>query len=554
MDILYTHYILYGIGFIAILVFLFLFHQSNVNGFVKRFDSKLRARVFPVSISKLRIRYFLLLLASVLIVFSLLRPIVYSGKEKVESVNLDIAIALDISPSMLAMDVRPDRLSRAKREVYSLLKSLPDYRVSLVLFSGQAILQVPLTTDYSAINLMLENISPDYISNRGTDIRDALTVAHRSLSSSRTEGIKKMILLITDGEDHSAGLKRVLKELKNDSIIVYTIGVGSLAGAPIPVYHNGQVSEYLKDKNGKAVISKLEGMVLNNIASATAGKLYMVDQSSFNLRRIVDDIISIETKKSFVETRTKDFSDLYQYFLFAAVLVIIAALMMSQKQGVFLSLLFLFVLNDINFAAPFNFFEWMNNFVANRHFTKQEVDRAVNKYMSNTRIDSNNPVTHYNLGNGLVAKGSFEEANKEWQTVLDNSKNNKLKSQVQFNLGLSKLKQQDYEAAKNQFIETLKLNPEDLDAKKNLELVLKQIKKQKKQQKSKPKEDKQNKEGKKKKTKKDEQNKEDETKSGSKSKEGIDKEKAMRILDKYKNNKTFNPNKEKRKAGHENNW
>ncbi|OGI06021.1 MAG: hypothetical protein A2Y40_07450 [Candidatus Margulisbacteria bacterium GWF2_35_9] len=552
MDILYTKYAWFGLLIPILMLAIFWFFNRKHKTFTKNIDEALLKDVYPISFKKLKIKQVIHILIAFLLFVCILRPVIMSKTEKVETIKLDICIALDISPSMLAQDIRPDRLVRAKREIFSLLKYLPNYRVSLVLFSGQAMLQVPLTTDYSALSLLLDNVGIDYISNRGTDVTDALVKAKQSLDSSRDDGYKKLVLLITDGEDHSDGLSRILKQYKKDNVIVYSIGVGSMDGAPVPVYTDGKISEYLKDKNGKAIISKLNGTVLNMIASETGGKIYLVDQSTFNLRRIVDDIVKIEKNKSMSNVRTTNFSDLFQYFLFIAVGLLVFVLVVSNKQGVLFVLFFMLFMSDLNFASPFNFLEWKNNLSGNRYFDKQEIGKAINKYTGNTRINATNPITHYNLGNGLAVEGKPDEAEKEWQSVLDQSKNKNLMSQVYFNKGISKINQQDYSNARDMFINTLKLNPKDIDAKKNLELVLKKIEQQKQQQKQQNKQKKDNQDKNQKEKQKDE--KEGQEKSQNQSKDKLDESEAKRILDQYKNDKTFNPSKEQKKAQNENNW
>ncbi len=250
------------------------------------------------------------------LILTLGRPIIPYGEQIMEKRGIDLVFTLDVSPSMLAQDISQDRLSRAKQEIISLLRRIPQNRVALVIFSGTPFVQVPLTFDHDMLAAALDSVSPESIFNKGTDLTAALETAAGLFTQ---EPMTKTILLLTDGEDHESGLERVLGDLEKKKISVYTIGIGSSGGGPIPIYADGRIVDYKKDKSGNVIVSKLNGDVLTTIAQRSHGAYFLGDQSHFNLQDIYKAIESLEKKKSKVKTRTLSI-ELYQYFLLPAIL------------------------------------------------------------------------------------------------------------------------------------------------------------------------------------------------------------------------------------------
>ncbi|MDD5455933.1 MAG: VWA domain-containing protein [Candidatus Margulisbacteria bacterium] len=476
----------------------------------------------------------------------LLRPVLPIQKDKTETFKMDIVLAMDISPSMLSRDIYPDRLTRAKQEISSLLNHLPAYRTALVLFSGQALLQVPMTVDYGAIKLLLNDIQPDYISSKGTNFFDALRTAETALKPSPPD-FKKLVILLTDGEDHSSALESVINEMKKRGIIVYCIGIGSEAGAPIPVFdEKGNIVDYKKDKQGNPIISRLHGDVLTDIARQTGGQVYFVDQTSFNLSTIVSNIENIEKEKSLVEVKVAGYQELFQYFLAVALFFMVLAIIISSRVSMIAMIfaLIMFYHNTTYASDAFNYSEWKNNQQGNYHIKTRAYNKAIQNYLRNTAKKNINPVSHYNLANTLAGIGKPEEASKEWQKTLEQSKNKKLRSEVYFNQSVVNIKQQNYSEAKNNLINTLKSNPHDQDAKKNLELVLQMLKLNRNQQKQRSSENNQ-------------QNKQQENKDkGQTQKQDskYSKKDAEQILDNFNNNKVFTPQNKRDRKDEDQDW
>lgn len=310
--------------FIASFIFYILFQRKKISFISKN----LLPIIYPISFTKIKLKIFIHILIILLLGITILKPGLPTKKEKIETSNLDILIALDISPSMMAKDLLPDRLTRAKREIYSLLNRLQNYQVGLILFSGSAIIPVPLTTDYASIKSIVEVASPEYISNKGTNFSEVIYQALQNFSEN-----KKILILITDGEDHSKQLERAIKEAKDKDIIIYPIGLGSGGGSPVPDYNaKGQFLGYKKDKKGNHIVSKLNSSLLHSIAKETKGQAFIVDQESFNLNQILKAILAIETKKVEQEVHVKGFQDLYQYFLFPALFLLVISMLISNKN------------------------------------------------------------------------------------------------------------------------------------------------------------------------------------------------------------------------------
>jgi Ca-activated chloride channel homolog len=523
-----------------------LFAMVYIQGVSQRLDQisgDAQVHVYPLSLNKAKLKAFLHFVTLLFLMVALARPIMTKSVENVEVSKLDIVMALDISPSMLAEDIRPNRLERAKREMNSLLNRLPGYRLGLVIFSGAAFQQLPLTVDYSAFKLLLANLNTESISYKGTDLSDALSVSIKSFAGS-DDNHKKVVLLLTDGEDHSQSLWSVVDLAKKKGVIVYPIGIGSKEGAPIPIIGNdGNREGFKTDKEGRTVVSKLRGDTLNKIADKTGGKSYKVNQASFDLPRIVNHIVSLESEKVTVEMERQVSKELYPYFLLPAILLLIITTSLSNIKRV-VSLMLLFgMMGQVSHAKSFNFSQWYHNRQGFKALSGQNPDKGIKHLLKGVGGDYENPLLHYNLGNGLAVAGKMDEAKKEWDQATQKGGNKQLESFVDYNKGLAYLAAQDLEKAKASFIEALKSNPMDLNAKKNLEMVQVKISKQEQQQ---PQQEPAPNE--------DDDQKDEEEKEGKGQQGEFSEEEAENILDQLKDDKLFSPSEEKSTPKIQNDW
>jgi Ca-activated chloride channel homolog len=267
----------------------------------------------------------------VMLVFSLADPQIGTHLEQVKRKGVDIFIALDVSKSMLAEDVAPNRLDKAKHEISTFIDRLQGDRVGLICFSGISFVQCPLTLDYSAAKLFLDDIDTDLIPQPGTAVGSAIKMAKESFVTKEFK--HKVLILITDGEDHEGDPLEAAKEANKEGVVIYTIGIGSPQGAPIPEYDSyGNRTGYKKDRDGNIITTKLDVLSLEKIAFETGGKYYISSTGESELSKIYDDISKMEQKELSARQFTQ-FEDRFQIFLlFVLILLVIETLLGERRK------------------------------------------------------------------------------------------------------------------------------------------------------------------------------------------------------------------------------
>jgi Ca-activated chloride channel family protein len=239
-------------------------------------------------------------------------------------------IALDVSKSMLSQDVAPSRLEKSKLLIQTLLKNLDGDRVGLVIFAGNAYLQMPLTVDYSSLLLYLRSITTNSVPTQGTIITDALEKSEAAFKE--TDKKHKAIIVITDGEDHEENAINMAEELASDGTKVFTVGVGTANGGTIPVYdQNGQITGEKKDENGAVIISKMNANMLQALAKGGNGNYYVLDNTKQVAEFLSKDIAKMETKTINDKVFT-DFVEQFQYFLIFALLILMADFFITYRK------------------------------------------------------------------------------------------------------------------------------------------------------------------------------------------------------------------------------
>ena len=264
------------------------------------------------------------------LVIALTDPQIGSKLQEVKREGLDVFIALDVSNSMLAEDVPPNRFERAKQEISNFIDELRGDRVGLILFSGLAFVQCPLTLDYSAAKLFLDESRVGIIPQPGTAISEAIKAAQQSFVSQEQK--YKVLIVITDGESHEDNPVEAAKEIAKTGVVVYTVGVGSPSGAPIPEYdQSGRRVGYKKDRNGQTVTTRLDVVTLQKIAEATGGKFVSMGFGG-GLQEVLDDIMKMEKKELSAREFTQ-FEDRFQIFLLLALLLLIAEFLIDERKS-----------------------------------------------------------------------------------------------------------------------------------------------------------------------------------------------------------------------------
>jgi Ca-activated chloride channel family protein len=249
-----------------------------------------------VSQSKRRWKAILMLLTIAFVVIALARPQIGSRLELVEQQGVEVVVALDTSLSMMAQDVAPNRLERAKLAFVELMDRLPGARVGLVAFAGTSFVQFPLTTDFEAARLFLDAADVNTVSLPGTAIGDAIRTATRAFSEKELK--YKVLILFTDGEDHNTDPIGAAKEAAEQGVVIHAIGFGSQEGEPIPVRdETGAVTDFKKDREGEVVLSKLDEATLREIAKTTGGEYYRATASGKEIDQIVAAIEAMDKKE-----------------------------------------------------------------------------------------------------------------------------------------------------------------------------------------------------------------------------------------------------------------
>lgn len=308
---------------------------------LRRFGSEqLFKKLMPWrSVRRPWVKFILLLLATSMLILALANPLVGSRMQEAQREGIDVMIALDVSRSMLAEDIRPNRLERAKLAVSRLIDRLENDRVGLVVFAGNAITQVPLTTDHSAAKMMLRTVNTNSVSVQGTAIGSAID---RALASFQGEDLKnKVIIIISDGENHIDDPLLQARQAAQAGVIIHTVGIGTLAGAPIPVYRNNQLTGFLRDSEGNTVVSRYDEATLRAIAEATGGVFRHGTGADMGLNSILEEIRKME-KDTFETMVFADYQSRFHYFIALALLFLVFEIFIFERKNKWLEKINLF--------------------------------------------------------------------------------------------------------------------------------------------------------------------------------------------------------------------
>jgi len=324
---------LYGLFAIPFLIAIFWYagrtRKRAINNFA---ESSLQKVILPTySKAKNRIKLILLISAFAFLIVAAADPQIGTKVQEVKQEGIDVYIDLDVSLSMTAQDIKPSRLQRAKFQIASLIKKLNGDRIGLIVFAGAAYVQFPLTTDYSAANLFLSAVDVHSVPQPGTAIADAINLSVKSFDLK--SNTKKTIIIITDGEDHQGDINKAIKNAVTNDIKIYTIGLGSPDGVPIPIYDaSGNKIGLKKDRNGEIVLTKLDEITLQEIAKKGNGKYYRAVNNQNELDDIYQDLSSIK-KTEFGVRKVTDYEDRFYYFLSPAILLLLIEFFMTNKTS-----------------------------------------------------------------------------------------------------------------------------------------------------------------------------------------------------------------------------
>lgn len=278
--------------------------------------------------TKIWLKYIILMMALAALIVALARPQTGSRIEKVKRKGIDLMICLDVSNSMMAVDIKPNRLERAKQSIIRLIDNLEGDRLGIIIFAGKAYTQLPITTDYAAAKMFTESINTSLVPAQGTAIAQAIELSVRSFGESKHN---KAIVIITDGEDHEGSVLEQAELAVKENIRIYTIGMGLPEGSPIPEFRNGVQIGYKKDRDGNTVMTRLDETLLQRLAGVGSGMYVRATTSETGLGRIFEEIGMIE-KADIEEKQFSDYEDQYQYFLGLAIFLLILDLFVFERK------------------------------------------------------------------------------------------------------------------------------------------------------------------------------------------------------------------------------
>jgi len=323
---------IYFYAFLAIpfLVLLVVWYFMSRRKKLKRMgEAVLIKQLVPYSSRRKRVLKIILFLAGFSsLILALCNLQTGSKLTEVKREGADIMVCLDVSNSMLAQDLTPNRLTRAKYALEKMIDLLEGDRLGLIIFAGEAYVQLPITTDYNAAKMFLESIGPGMVPVQGTNLTEAIKKASESFGTD--EGKNKAIILITDGENHESEAIDAAVEAQKKGIMINTIGIGSQNGVPIPIIENGVVKGYRKDKEGQTVVTRLNSDLLKTIAAKANGVFVQASQADVGLGAVLDKIDELD--KTQLESKMyTDFEDQFQWFLGLALFLFFTEFLISER-------------------------------------------------------------------------------------------------------------------------------------------------------------------------------------------------------------------------------
>ncbi|MFT4781459.1 MAG: Ca-activated chloride channel family protein [Psychroserpens sp.] len=318
---------------IPVIILLFAVLQFWKYRTQKRFaNPKLLKRLSPnQSLFKSILKIVVLCLAVACFAMALVNPKIGTKLETVKRQGVDIVFAVDVSKSMLAEDVAPNRLEKSKQLVTQIINNLASDRVGIIAYAGKAFPQLPITTDYASAKMFLNNMNTDMLSSQGTAINEAIELAKTYYDNE--EQTNRVLIIISDGEDHSDVASSVAEEASDEGIRIFTIGVGDVKGGRIPIKRNGVLLNYKKDNQGETVITKLNEETLKAIAEEANGA-YINGNNTADVIKEVKDILNTMDKTEFEAKEFADFKDQFQWFLgFGVFFLFLDIFFLERKTG-----------------------------------------------------------------------------------------------------------------------------------------------------------------------------------------------------------------------------
>ncbi len=452
-------------------------------------DLELVRQLMPdVSRWRAMAKYGLLLGSLTLLIIAFARPHWGSGMKTEKRKGIETIIAMDISNSMRAQDVTPSRLDRSKMMVENLVDKFSNDKIGLIVFAGDAFVQLPMTSDYVSAKMFLSSIDPSMIATQGTDIAAAINMAIHSFS--QDDKVGKAIIVITDGEDHEGGAVEAAEDARKRGMRVYVLGVGSTGGAPVPDPSTGK---YMFDETGNTVMSALNESMCKQIAQAGGG-VYIHVQNGYAAQEQLNNELDKLSKNEISVEVYNSYDEYFVYFALAALLLLIAEVVLLERKNPLLKNVHLFksrkkeslaaklllALLVAQFSVVAASAQTDRQLIrqGNKHFRAGRYADAEVLYRKAEELNKNNPQAVYNLGNALMAQKKDSAAIVQFQKAARMETNPQRKYLAFHNIGVICQSRMMLKDAIEAYKEALRLNPHDDETRYNLELCKRQQKNQ----------------------------------------------------------------------------
>ena len=473
---------LYLLAVIPVLALIrFLTYRNQKKRLRKFGDPKLLRSLMP-DVSRFRpaVKFWMLQAALALLIVMLARPQFGTKISNEQRVGIETIIAMDISNSMLAEDIVPSRLDRSKMMVENLVDHFTNDKIGLIVFAGDAFVQLPITSDYVSAKMFLSSIDPSMMATQGTDIARAIDMASHSFT--QEEGIGKAIIVITDGEDHEGGALEAAEAAKKAGMRVYVLGVGSTQGSPIPIPGTG---DYMKDNTGNTVMSALNEDMCRQVAQAGGGAYIHVENNSAAQDQLDNELNKL-SKKETTSTVYSEFDEQFQAVAILALLLLILEICIYDRRNPLLKRLSLFgskkkvatmlLLLVAMTASAQTDRQYIRE--GNKQFRVGQYDKAEVSYRKAVEKNPKNPQAAYNLGNALMAQKKDSAAVQQFEQATRIETNPLRKAAAYHNMGVICQTHKMYGEAIEAYKNALRLNPNDNETRYNLVLCQRQKKKQ----------------------------------------------------------------------------
>jgi len=466
---------LYLLAVIPVLaVIRFLTYRNQKKRLRKFGDPKLLRELMP-DVSRFRpaVKFWILQGALALLIVMLARPQFGTKINNEQRVGIETIIAMDISNSMMAEDITPSRLDRSKMMVENLVDHFTNDKIGLIVFAGDAFVQLPITSDYVSAKMFLSSIDPSMMATQGTDIARAIDMAAHSFT--QEEGIGKAIIVITDGEDHEGGALEAAKAAKEAGMRVYVLGVGSTKGSPIPIPGTG---DYMKDNTGNTVMSALNEEMCRQVAQAGGGAYIHVENNSAAQDQLDNELDKL-AKKETTSTVYSEFDEQFQAVAILALLLLILEICIFDRRNPLIRRLSLFgskkkaaatvalLLVALTASAQTDR-QYIRE--GNKQFRLGQYDKAEVSYRKAVEKNPKNPQAAYNLGNALMAQKKDSAAVQQFEQSARMEANPLRKSAAYHNMGVICQTHKMYDDAIEAYKNSLRLNPNDDETRYNLVL------------------------------------------------------------------------------------